>query len=233
MIQTMFRFAIAIVALSLFPARAWSAGAAKWDYSLFPEEIQNRIALSASEMPAFPLSDSTFLDPHAWPATFVVGDTLDLKREWWADGGHRMWSADSSDLSPKPGRDLHLCYVKRGSAGIRVGPDYLWNEAGRIEWMRWHQPDPPNPEEYMYWLYPSGRVESYTYGARKRSTDPDGAWQLDEYFDGTGALKGVHWWHLKKGDRFWWRGRSVSGDEWVKVRTDELRSFPSVTFPVK
>jgi hypothetical protein len=46
-------------------------------------------------MPAFPLLDSTFLDPHAWPpATFVVGDTLDLKGVWWADGGHSVWNAD-------------------------------------------------------------------------------------------------------------------------------------------
>ena len=78
-----------------------------------------------------------------------------------------------------------------------------------------------------YVTYPSGQLLEYGSAIRKQDMSSlDGLTMLSEYFDRKGRLIGIS--HEISGavpdNQFWWKGRRVSEDQWIKSRMEVLRA---------
>lgn len=211
-----------LVALSvglLLLAVSACAGAAEWKYESFPEEIQNRVFSSASEVPPFPLRHATLDDPRHWPpvAGFVGKDTLDLQ-VWRGSGKDLVRSKDTRDLALVKGQELNLNYVARGSNGLLEGPDYYWSGNGRLVWKQWHQPNKPFSEDHLYRMYPTGQLAEYRYSTRTDPFAKGHTSSLIQFYGQDGALMGVMWERAGSPTMYWWDGKPLKGEEWVRKR---------------
>ena len=220
-----------VVALGVAPrdleAQAPERGAAavprEIDYrtALF-ESIRDRVHLTASKVPPFPMNDRRLLRPKDWPDTMVIGGVRVVRRMHGLKTGDAVAFERLKKSWPK-GLRVIMFYDRVGSkwntSTAGWGPRYSWNDKRQLTERIWYEPDSTQLITHDYTYYRNGRLLGYSW--RKEPRRPKdyvtrSYEYLSEFFDHEGKLIALAYEKMRPGKRdslYAWMGASVEYDE--------------------
>jgi len=204
---------------------------APWRRDSLPASVRDRVHLTATEVPAYPMEDPRLKKPNGWPDSMTIGGVPCVRRihAWEDDDAIALESLKEAE----PDNRLMLFYDHAASdwnsSNAGWGPRYLWNEHGKLIQRIWYEPDSVRLVTHDYTYYRSGSLLGYSWRRERRNQRLSSRRPyefLSEFFDDHGQLIAVGYERMDGRSRdsvYAWMGAVVPYDQF-RMKTHVLYS---------